>query len=171
MTRVPAVDPFVVLGVERRLDLDERELERRWLRLSRETHPDHLGAGGATDCAAVLARAAEINDAWRQLRDRWTRAQALLEILAPCALAQHDRLDPAFLESAMELAEEVALAPPATLPALQRRLAAAEDAAFARVQQAVAARDLPAAARALHESKYVRKARADLEARRKEVPA
>ena len=102
------------------------------------------------------------------LADRWRRAQALLELLQPGILDQHKLLDPDFLLGAMELAEAVATAAPAQLPALRRRLAGEADAAFARIGVALAARDLPAAARALHESKYVRKALADLLARERE---
>lgn len=160
-----ALDPFAVLGVEHRLDLDERALERRYLQLSRDNHPDLKRARGVTDCAAVLARSAEINDSWRTLKDRWSRARALLEVRAPGALEEHKQLDQEFLLEALELAEDVAQAPPDDLPALRARLRGEEDRAFRAVEDAFAAGDLPLAARRLHESKYVRKACADLDAR------
>ncbi len=171
MVKAPSLDPFAVFGIEHRLDLDDRALGKRYLQLSRECHPDLHRSSGAADCAAVLARAAEINDSWRVLQDRWARAQALIELRAPGALDAHKQLDPEFLATALELAEEVAFATPAAMPPLRSRLAAAVDAAFATVRDALAAGDLPAAARALHQSKYARKALADLDARGTEPEA
>src|SRR5262249_25970856 len=156
VTKTPALDPFAVFGVEHRLDLDERALEQRYLQLSRELHPDRHRAAAVADCAAVLVRAAEGNDAWRTLKDRWERARVLLELRAPAVLAQQKQLDADFLLDAMELAEEVALAEPAAVPALRRKLATAVDRAWAAVQRAFAAGDYQQAARALHESKYSR---------------
>ena len=165
MKNAPVLDPFAVFGVERRLDLDERALEKRYLQLSRDLHPDRNRAAGVEDCAAVLARAAEVNDAWRLLRDRWERARVLLETQAPGALERHKQLDADFLLDAMELAEQVSLAEPSTVPDLRNRLAAQVDAAYAALRAAFAQRDHALAARRLHESKYLRKALADLEAR------
>ena len=110
----------------------------------------------------MLSRSAEINDCWRVLKDRWQRARALIGLRAPDLLDQHRQLGQEFLLEAMELAEQVATCEPAELPALRQKLAAAEDDAFAAIQGAVIAGDFALAARRLHESKYVRKALADL---------
>ncbi|MGE3173232.1 MAG: Fe-S protein assembly co-chaperone HscB [Planctomycetota bacterium] len=171
MSKPPALDPFTVFGIEHRLDLDDRALERRYLQLSRECHPDLHRAERTADCAAVLARAAEINDSWRVLKDRWERARALIELQAPGALDAQKQLDPEFLAEALELAEEVAMAAPDALEALRARLRARADAAFAALRQATVDGDLQQAARRLHESKYVRKALADLQARAQEARA
>ena len=162
MTKVQHLDPFTVFGLEHRLDLDMRQLERRYLELSRVSHPDQNRTAGTEDCAAVLSRSAEINDCWRVLKDRWQRARALIGLRAPDLLDQHRQLGQEFLLEAMELAEQVATCEPAELPALRQKLAAAEDDAFAAIQGAVIAGDFALAARRLHESKYVRKALADL---------
>ncbi len=159
------LDPFTVLGVEHRLDLDVRALERRYMRMSRECHPDLKRAAGAADCAAVLARSAEINDAWHVLSDRWERARALVLFREPEALDGHRRLDPEFLATALELAEEVALAAAADFGSLRQRLLTSCDGVFADIVRACAEGDYASAARRLHESRYVRKALADLEAK------
>jgi molecular chaperone HscB len=156
------LDPFTVFGVEHRLDLDERALERRYLQLSRDCHPDLHRAQGAADCAAVLARAAEINDSWRVLKDRWERARSLLDLRAPGRLGDERALDPEFLATALDLAEEVAFADETTLPSLRARLNSACDEVYSHVLRACAAGDFAMAARKLHESKYVRKALKDL---------
>ncbi|MEI6129879.1 MAG: Fe-S protein assembly co-chaperone HscB, partial [Planctomycetota bacterium] len=165
MTKAPLLDPFAVFGVEHRLDLEEHALERRYLQLSRELHPDRNRAIGAADCAAVLLRAAEVNDAWRVLRDPWERARALSHILAPGILEQHKSLDPDFLLDAIDLAEQVTLCEPNAVANLQGRIKQQADAIFATLQKAFAAGDHALAAQQIHQSKYLRKALADLETR------
>ncbi|MBL8726384.1 MAG: Fe-S protein assembly co-chaperone HscB [Planctomycetes bacterium] len=156
-------DPFTVFGLPHTLDLDETALERRYLRLSRECHPDLHRAADTADCMAVLQRAAEINDAWRVLRDPWLRTKALLELLRPGVLQQHQKLDPGFLAEALELAEEVAFASGAAVPQLRERLTTALAADFAAVRTAVLQGDLDTAARRCHAANYHKKALADLD--------
>ena len=52
MKNAPVLDPFAVFGVEHRLDLDERALEKRYLQLSRDLHPDRNRAAeiGRASC-------------------------------------------------------------------------------------------------------------------------
>jgi Fe-S protein assembly co-chaperone HscB len=162
---VPAPDPFTVFGLPRTLDVDARTLETRYLRLSRECHPDLHRTTEVGDCVAVLQRAAEINDAWRVLRDPWQRARALLEIAEPGVLDRHKRLPVDFLADALELAEQVAFATPAAVAELRPRLQAAIDADWAALRSALERGDLPAAAQRFHASHYHRKALQDLDAK------
>lgn len=165
MTIVPAPDPFAVFGLPRAMDLDERALEQRYLRLSRECHPDLHRAQVNSDCIAVLQRAAEINDAWKILRDPWPRARALLELHDPGVLDRNKKLDPAFLADALELAEDVAMAQGAAIAPLRERLEAmlANDLDSLRGELQSGAFD--AAARRMHQSHYHRKALQDLQAK------
>lgn len=163
MIHVPAPDPFTVFGLPKGLDLDARALERRYLELSRDCHPDHNRAANAADCAAVLLRAAEINDAWKVLRDPWRRARALIQARDEAALARNQKLPPAFLADALELAEEVAFARGDQVEPLRERLRAALSADWEALRTALAADDLDAAARTVHQSHYHHKALADLE--------
>lgn len=163
MIHVPAPDPFTVFGVPKSLDLDGRTLERRYLELSRDCHPDHNRAANAADCAAVLQRSAEINDAWRLLRDPWQRARALLLARDATSLDRNKKLDAAFLGEALELAEEVAFAETDQIAPLRARLEQHLQAAWQTLQQAFAADDLDLAARTLHQSHYHHKALADLD--------
>jgi Fe-S protein assembly co-chaperone HscB len=155
-------NPFAVLGLPQQLDLDPALLEQRYLKLSRECHPDHLHGEGA-DCVAVLQRAAEVNDAYRALRDRFDRARILVDLLDPAAMARNERLDPDFLMTALEQAEEVADASSdASRNRLQQRIEENLEQTFDAVVQALRARDADAAATALHQSRYHRKALLDL---------
>lgn len=158
-------DPFAVFSLPRSLDLDERALEKRYLALSRECHPDHNRAANTVDCAAVLQRSAEINDAFSVLRDPWQRARALLETESPGALDRNKKLDPVFLGEALELAEEVAFANGDQVLALKARLRSAIDADFSAVKDAIVAEDYDLAARRFHGAHYHQKAMRDLEAK------
>jgi molecular chaperone HscB len=165
VSHVPAPDPFAVFGLPRSFDIDERGLEQRYLRLSRESHPD-LHRGKATaDCIAVLQRSAEINDAWKVLRDPWRRARALLELQDPGALERNKKLDPDFLGEALELAEEVAHTTGAAILPLRARLAATLEKDLAAIRGELQRSAFDAAARHFHESHYHQKALQDLDAK------
>lgn len=163
MSQLPAPDPFAVFGLEHSLELDERWLEQRYLRLSRECHPDLHRARDTSDCIAVLQRSAEINDAWKILRDPWQRARALVELTSPGVLERTKKLDPAFLADALDLAEEVATAAGASVAPLRARIARALDDDFAAIRTELQRGAVDAAARRLHASHYHRKALADLD--------
>lgn len=165
MIHVPAPDPFAVFGLPRALDLDAAALERKYLELSRECHPDHNRAERTDDCAAVLRRSAEINGAFGVLRDPWQRARSLIEAESAGALERNKKLDPLFLVEALELAEEVAFCRPEQAAALQQRLEAALAEDYDALRGAVERGDLDAAAVRFHQAHYHRKALQDLEAR------
>ena len=165
MIHVPAPDPFTVFGLPKSMDLDERAIEQRYLKLSRECHPDLHRSQDTGDCVAVLQRAAEINDAWKLLRDPWLRAKALLELASPGVLERNKKLDPMFLADALELAEEVAFASAENVPQLRTRLSGAVASDMQTLRAQLARGDVDAAARTLHASHYHRKALQDLDAK------
>ena len=165
MTHVPAPDAFAVFGVKRTLDLDDQDLELRYLKLSRDCHPDHNRADAAADCVAVLQRSAEINDAWKVLSDPWQRARALLEAESQGVLERNKKLDPMFLMEALELAEQVAQADSNAQQDLMSKLQAAIQADFEELRADVARCDFDAAAKRVHQSHYHLKALHDLEAK------
>jgi molecular chaperone HscB len=76
----PGLDHFQVLGAERRFDLDETELERRYRELHRVVHPDRFARADARARRASLARSVQLNQAWKTLRDPVKRAEYLLEL-------------------------------------------------------------------------------------------
>ena len=163
MIHVPAPDPFTVFGLPRTLDVDAKALESRYLRLSRECHPDLHRSADTGDCVAVLQRSAEINDAWKILRDPWQRARALMELLSPGVLERNKKLDPAFLGEALELAEEVAFADEETTAALRPRLQTAIGDDWNALRKALDSGDFAGAAVCFHASHYHRKALQDLD--------
>ena len=157
------MDPFAVLGLEPRMDLLDADLEKVYLRLSRETHPDAHPGASAKEQVAILSRSADINDAYKKLRDPWQRARAILELRVPGIMEQTKDLQPTFLMEAMEQAEEVAKAGEDDKPGLARRLDRAIAESLAQISVDIENDRNEAAAVLLHESRYHRKARADLD--------
>jgi molecular chaperone HscB len=74
------MDPFATLGIARRYDVDTRALEKTHRELSRALHPDRYAAMPAGQRREALAKAIEINEAWRIVRDPLRRAEALLAL-------------------------------------------------------------------------------------------
>ena len=154
--------PFAVLGLEPRMDLPAADLEEVYLRLSRETHPDAHPGASPDQQVSILTQSAEINDAYRVLRDPWERARAILELREPGIMEQTKQLDPGFLMAAMEEAEAVAGATPTARPALQARLKATVDGCLSRLAELIDNDDNQQAATVLHQSRYHKKALSDL---------
>lgn len=102
-------DPFAVLGVERRYDVDLAAVERVHRELSRALHPDRYASAGPSERHAALGRAVEVNDAWRVLRDPVRRAEALFA-LGGVAVGEdrEPKASPAFLMEVLEEREALA---------------------------------------------------------------
>jgi molecular chaperone HscB len=102
-----ASDPFQVLGVPQRYEVDRAGLHRAYLRRSAELHPDSVGGAGADDDGI-----AELNAARSELEDPLRRAMALLEVLSARSVERRvpadDRALPdGFLMEMMELREQI----------------------------------------------------------------
>ena len=113
-------DPFDLLEVEPRFDLDLAFLERRHRDLSRVLHPDRYAGRPTGERRQALGRAIEVNEAFRALRDPARRAVALL--------ARHGRK----LEEA-----DAARAEPSLLMEVMERREALSEARRAKNREAV----------------------------------
>ena len=101
-------DPFALLGLARRYDLDSAELERRYRDLQRALHPDRHTQSPAAERRMNLQKAVEVNEAYRTLRDPQRRAEALLAALsgeAKTSAGPSEPADPELLMEMMELRE------------------------------------------------------------------
>ncbi|MBZ0238347.1 MAG: Fe-S protein assembly co-chaperone HscB [Deltaproteobacteria bacterium] len=102
-------DPFAMLGLPARFDLDTQAIEARFRERSRERHPDRFASAPAAERAQALAKARALNDAYQVVRRPQRRAEVLLE-RAGLTIGDHERLEPEFLMEILELREELALA-------------------------------------------------------------
>ena len=63
------MDPFSILGIARNYAIDPAAVEKRHRELSRALHPDRFVGAGASERRAALAKAVEVNEAWRIVRE------------------------------------------------------------------------------------------------------
>lgn len=98
------MDPFALLGIERRFDVDLRAVERAHRHLSRVVHPDRQGSEPPGARAEALGRTASLNEAMRIVRDPLRRAETLLS-LAGAARDGEGPMEQSFLASMLELRE------------------------------------------------------------------
>ena len=92
-------NPFELLGLDPRFDLDRAELERAWLAQSALLHPD-LGGRDAD----ALAR---LNQARQDLADPERRAGILLSLLGGPSKEADRTLPPDFLAAMMQVQEAI----------------------------------------------------------------
>jgi molecular chaperone HscB len=103
------MDPFGTLGVERRFDLDLKAVEKRHRQLSRTFHPDKFAQEGATERKIALGQAADLNEAWRILRDPIRRAEALFALAGvPVGETNEPQPSQAFLMEMLDQREALA---------------------------------------------------------------
>ncbi|AKU99209.1 Chaperone protein HscB [Labilithrix luteola] len=103
------MDPFALLGAPRRFDLDLSVLEKTHRELSRALHPDKFAQASASERRAALEKAANVNEAWRIVRDPIRRAEALFTVAGiKVGETNEPKASPAFLMDVLEEREALA---------------------------------------------------------------
>jgi molecular chaperone HscB len=103
------MNPFALLGVDSRFDLDLSALEKTHRELSRALHPDKFAQANASERRAALEKAAAVNEAWRTLRDPIKRAEALFRMHGIAVGEDNEpKAAPGFLMEVLEMREELA---------------------------------------------------------------
>jgi molecular chaperone HscB len=117
------MNPFTVLGLDARFDLDPQVIERAFFEKSKELHPDRFATAPAAERVAVLQRSRALNDAYQIVKRPVARAEELLA-QAGVTIGDNEQLDAGFLEEILELREELAAARVGGDTALIQRLEA-----------------------------------------------
>lgn len=178
-------DPFRLLGYERTQRLDEREVERCVLRLSRLVHPDVFAVASPEERALAERNTALLNRAREVLVDPVRRADLLVRSLGGPADDEERQMPQEFLLEVLEwneALEEARSADPgsparASAAALAESLAERRSQCVARLEsllEPLPERGSPAlveARRTLNAIRYLDRALADLEALRLEEAA
>jgi molecular chaperone HscB len=134
---------FDVLGIEPTYDVDRAELEKRYLELSRQLHPDRFARASAKEKLASVTKTTELNDAYRVLKDDRRRAEYLLKLAGVDVGDDRTapKVDSTTLMQIMELNEELAEAraerDSARVAALAGRVRAAREEAWGVVEAAL----------------------------------
>jgi molecular chaperone HscB len=103
------IDPFQLLGLPRQFDVDLRTAERTHRDLSRALHPDKYASAGATERREALSKAADVNEAWRIVRDPIRRAEALFRLAGvEVGETKEPKPDPELLMEVLEKREALA---------------------------------------------------------------
>lgn len=95
-------DPFAMLGLPRRFDIDRAALQRAWLAAAGRLHPDR--AESPPDAAAQLA---VMNQAMRTLEDPERRANTLHALLGGATKEADKSLPDGFLMEMLELRQQM----------------------------------------------------------------
>jgi molecular chaperone HscB len=99
-------DYFELFGLPQRFRFDPAALERAYLALQSEVHPDRHASAEAAERRVALQSSAHVNTAYRTLRDPVTRAHYLLTLHGIDALEETDTALPLdFLERQLERRE------------------------------------------------------------------
>jgi molecular chaperone HscB len=75
-----ARDHFEVLGLTRAYHVDAADLERRYLALQKETHPDRFAKALPRERMEAVVRNTELNDAYKVLKNDIKRAEYILKL-------------------------------------------------------------------------------------------
>jgi molecular chaperone HscB len=97
-------DFYEFFGIDRKLELDNDALQKRFYELSRQWHPDRFSRKSPDEQAQALEATAIVNDGYRTLRDPVKRAEYLLtEEGFPIAEQRSRDVPPELLEEVFEL--------------------------------------------------------------------
>jgi len=103
------LDPFATLGIPRAFGLDLKAAEKAHRELSRALHPDKYAAAGASERRDALNKAADVNEAWRIVRDPVRRAEALFQLAGvEVGETREPKPDPELLMEVLEKREALA---------------------------------------------------------------
>jgi molecular chaperone HscB len=100
------IDYFALLGLPRKLQMDEAKLEALFHELSWQLHPDNFVRASDFERQLSLERSSQLNDAFRTLREPVTRVEYLLSLYGMRKEGEKkQQAPPELLEEVFELNE------------------------------------------------------------------
>ncbi len=123
------MDHFATLGIAPAFDVDLAAIEKVHRELSRALHPDRYVGASPSERRAALAKAIEVNEAFRVVRDPIRRADALLALRGVVSdEGNAPKADPEFLMEMLEQREALSEAKQARDLDAVRRMASVVEA-------------------------------------------
>lgn len=99
---------FNVLGIPKKLTIDNSELEKVYHDLSKKNHPDFFLNQGEDKYLDALETSSQINQGYKTLKDPLARINYILALDAPQLLAEKDNsVAPDLLMKVMEIQETI----------------------------------------------------------------
>jgi molecular chaperone HscB len=162
------LNPFHILSLEPRFDLDKVTIEQVYFRLQRLYHPDRMTGKSAEARVQAVQASMDINESYRLLRSPLLRARALLALQGIRVGGENDSVRPGqeLLMEAIESREDLEGAKSiSALETLASKAASAYQETVARLEEAFAASDYQRAAQLTLRLGYVEKLQADIATR------
>lgn len=97
------IDYFELLGLPRQFDLNLQDVEANYLRRSRDNHPDYHQNSSSLDQQTSLQIASRLNEAYRILKEPFSRAEYLLTRLGGPPVSEVKEMPQEFLSETLEL--------------------------------------------------------------------
>lgn len=101
-TEGKTISPFEALGVERRWEMDRKQLKRALLDLSRRVHPDYFATAEPQQRELAEVASAALNEAFETLSDDPRRADWLVRALGGPSESEERQMPQAFLMQVLE---------------------------------------------------------------------
>ena len=162
-------DHFRRLGLSPRFDLDEKDLQRRYVAFQQRLHPDRFAGKSKKERVLAEQHTVSLNEAYDALKDPLRRGAYLLQLAGRAAPTEEARTidDPGLLMETLERREALSEAASlAAVAALAGQAAKDEAQALAELKVAFAADDLDTATRVLTRLRYLKKFAEEARARR-----
>ncbi len=97
---------FEIFEIPISLRIDKDALKRKYFKLSKTFHPDRFINEPQKEQDKALLRSSEINEAYKTLKDEYSRIEYLLRI-SDILSSENEQLDPVFLMEIMEINESM----------------------------------------------------------------
>lgn len=107
LAHVQGADFFELFGLPQKYEVDPRELEEKYITISRNIHPDKYAVAGPEMQAFALRASAAVNNAYAVLRDPIHRAEYLLESAGGPSATLNKQVPPDMLGEIMMLREGI----------------------------------------------------------------
>ncbi len=107
LEHVSGADYFELFGLERSFDIAPADIQRKFLAIARNIHPDAFVSADAATQSVVLHLSSAVNKAYETLRDPVRRAEYILEVSGGKSAADDKRVAPELLAEVMMLREEI----------------------------------------------------------------
>jgi molecular chaperone HscB len=104
-------DHYALFGLAPRYAIDDKALSATYQSLQQTVHPDRFAQASEADKRAAMQSSAQVNEAYKTLRDPLTRAAYLCELKGAQVKAErHTAMPASFLMQQMEWREQLAQA-------------------------------------------------------------
>lgn len=101
------IDYFRFMGLQRKLNVDLAELERRYYELSKRFHPDYYQNQSGFERLVSRDKSSLLNEAYGTLKDPMRRAEYMMKLEGVNIEKNNSHLSPEFISEVFELQERI----------------------------------------------------------------